>query len=273
MPPAELTDVSTHFRFGQNWEQFAQKLSPSRIAIAEACLSRLFDGRLDGRSFLDIGSGSGLSALAAIHLGASPVVASDIDEDSVRTTQATLSHYASGSQFAVHRASVFDLPQDQYDVVHSWGVLHHTGDMWRAIRTSALRVKPNGIYAIAIYLKTPFCGLWKQEKRVYTALPPAGQRLVLSAYRALVRLALRLRGRSPDEVWKSYESGRGMDQDHDLHDWLGGYPYESASAEEITSFMRRMGFSLVRSFDTGPRMGVLGTGCAEYVFQRMQQVS
>src|SRR6185437_13578206 len=76
-----------------------------------------------------------------------------------------------------------------------------------------------------------------------------------------------------DEVWKSYESGRGMDQDHDLHDWLGGYPYESASAEEITSFMRRMGFSLVRSFDTGPRMGVLGTGCAEYVFQRMQQVS
>src|SRR6185437_11910436 len=65
------------------------------------------------------------------------------------------SHYASGSQFAVHRASVFDLPQDQYDVVHSWGVLHHTGDMWRAIRTSALRVKPNGIYAIAIYLKTP----------------------------------------------------------------------------------------------------------------------
>ena len=55
---------------------------------------------------------------------------------------------------------------------------------------------------------------------------------------------------------------------YDLIDWLGGYPYESASPEEVVRFLEVRGFRLVRSFGTKAPFDLFGSCCAEYVFER-----
>ena len=74
--------------------------------------------------------------------------------------------------------SIFD-PQIEsmgsFDFVYSWGVLHHTGDMYRALRGAAGRVAPGGRFLFALYRRTPLCWLWKLEKRWYAGASPAAQ--------------------------------------------------------------------------------------------------
>jgi len=54
------------FEFGKNWRSFLDRLNVDRITEAETSLKWLLDcERLDGKRFLDIGSGSGLSSLVA----------------------------------------------------------------------------------------------------------------------------------------------------------------------------------------------------------------
>jgi len=55
----------------------------------------------------------------------------------------------------------------------------------------------------------------------------------------------------------------------DVHDWLGGFPYESATATEVRAMVLPLGFTETRSFiQPGIRHGLLGSGCDEYVFAR-----
>src|SRR5690625_404997 len=111
-----------HFEFGENWLSFVNGISEERITGAVRGLQRLFpNAELQGKRFLDIGCGSGLSMLAALRLGASEVVGVDIDENSVEATRRCLGHYASGKKWKAFPSSVFELnPEDLgcYDIVH-----------------------------------------------------------------------------------------------------------------------------------------------------------
>lgn len=256
----DLTSQETHFRFGENWRDFSQLIDDPRIRQSDEGVARLLShSDLRGRTVIDIGCGSGLPALSMLRAGAAHVTCVDIDPDSVATTRRVLSAHAPAQAWSAERGSVFDL-SGAYDVVYSWGVLHHTGAMWAAVDKAMGLVKPGGLLAIAIYAKTPFCDLWRLEKRVYSRLPAPVQKLINLAYtgpRVLAR-ALKLSG----------GVRRGMDLWHDGHDWLGGYPYESASPEEIHFHLHRAGFEPVRELLAKRRLGVTGTGCDEYVFRR-----
>lgn len=155
-----------------------------------------------------------------------------------------------------------------FDVVYSWGVLHHTGDMWRAIEIAAKLVKPAGQFALAIYAKTRMDAAWKIEKRIYSGGSKAIQWAIRQAYLAALFSTYILRGRNPLSLY-SRAMGRGMNFSHDIHDWLGGFPYETASAEELSRRVCAMGFSEEIALPISvPIGGLFGSGCHEFVFRR-----
>lgn len=259
-----------HYEFGRNWAEFGKGVSETHAAAAVASLRKLVGDKLDGLSFIDIGCGSGLHTFAALRLGAASALAVDLDADSVATAQRLLTRLAAGKPWQVKLGSVFGLAasMETYDVVYSWGVLHHTGRMWDAIAEVARLVKPNGRLVIAIYRRTPFCGFWRVEKRLYTASGPAVRRAADLAMASAKIAALSLVGRNPLAYIRDYVRMRGMTFMTDVRDWLGGYPYESASPVAISTFVTELGFERIEFFPCNTRVGLLGVGCDEYVFRR-----
>ena len=266
-------DVATHFRFGENWSNFVKNVTPEQIDQATDELKRLVGAeRMLGKRFLDVGCGSGLHALAALRSGVAFVEAIDFDPSSVETTRELLRQHYDGenSNYTVHVANILEPPRlAEFDIVYSWGVLHHTGAMWEAIDQTTRFVRPGGRLVIAIYVKTLFCGWWRLEKRLFSRLGHRLQTVVASGYAGLCILRLLGRGINPIRHIREYGRFRGMSWWHDRIDWLGGYPYESASAEEVVRFLEARGFVLAGSFGTKAGVGLLGSGCAEYVFDRI----
>jgi len=263
------------FEFGSNWAAFLSLLDEKRISAAERGLQELLEmSRLDGLRFLDIGSGSGLSSLAARRLGAE-VHSFDYDPQSVACTEELRRRYFPGDdRWAVERGSALDADYlrrlGPFDIVYSWGVLHHTGNMWAALENAATPVAPDGRLFIAIYNDTGTQSRrWQWIKRTYNELP----RLARTPFAIAVTIPgeLRkftgtlLRGRPLDYVrlWTDYRRQRGMNRWRDIIDWVGGYPYEYAAVDQIFEFYRQRGFDLLKL-----KCGVVGLGCNEYVFGR-----
>jgi len=269
-----LLSPESHFEFGKNWASYLRLVTEAHEQEAVHSLLRLAGGELRGKRVLDVGCGSGLHALAALRLGAREVLALDLDADCVATTLQLLQARAAGQPWSVRQASVFDLRADSpgvFDVVYSWGVLHHTGDMYRALRTAAALVAPGGQFIFALYRRTLLCRLWKIEKKWYASASAATQARGRSVYVALFHLALSVtRGRDAfGRYINAYGQRRGMDFYHDVHDWLGGWPYESISPAQTERFMSGLGFHRERAFTRcGVQLGLLGTGCDEYVYAR-----
>lgn len=264
-----LKTADSHFAFGKNWASYATLIGDSQIGEATKGLLKLIPAEeFQKRSFLDIGCGSGLHALAASRLGVARITAVDIDADSVATTRHVLAGRNLDTPWHTEQISVFNLDPGQlgtFDIVYSWGVLHHTGSMWEAVAKAAAMVAPNGLLAIAIYRKTRMDAFWKIEKRLYAHAPGFIQALVRKIYVALYRFA---KGGEFRDFVNNYRSSRGMDFHHDVHDWLGGYPYETALAPEIDDYLGRLGFRAERIFARPLTTGILGSGCDEYVYRR-----
>lgn len=271
-PPRDLKALDSHFAFGENWAQYAALIDDVRIAEAKAGLLRLIKREeLQGRSFLDIGCGSGLHSLAALLLGVGRVQALDLDPNSVATTQAVLGRHMPGAIYDVRQHSVFNLtPTEfgQFDIVYSWGVLHHTGAMQEAVMKAANMVKPGGLFAFALYRKTRLCGVWKFLKRWYARTGAKQQAAARGIYILLMRLRFLLTGRDFDAYLRDYKNARGMDYSHDVHDWMGGYPYESVSEAEVDAWALQLGLQPVRRIVGPYSLGIFGSGCDEYVFRR-----
>lgn len=264
----DLTKRESHFEFGSNWSDYAKTIDEARIESAVQGLTKLFPEGLAGKSFLDIGCGSGLHSLAALSLGASNVRSTDIDENSVSTTRQLLSQHFPQESWTTEVLSVFDMTPKRpgkFDVVYSWGVLHHTGAMWRAIETAARLVKPGGQFAIAIYSKTALDAAWRTEKRIYSNGPGFYQWVIRQMFVAALLSAQALRGRNPMALISNAKV-RGMNFSHDVHDWLGGYPYETATADELQTRVEALGFRELRSFRIKNSYGLFGSGCHEFVF-------
>ncbi len=271
---SEEIKTGERFSFGENWSYFLQVLDDERILEAEKSLQDMLKvDTLHGKRFLDVGSGSGLFSLAARRLGAT-VHSFDYDPQSVACTQQLRSRYfPDDDEWVIESGSALDKEYldslGQWDIVYSWGVLHHTGNMQQAFENVAELVADGGKLFIAIYNDQgrPSRG-WLKVKKAYNKLPPQLRWLVL--WPAFIRLwgptTLRdlVTGR-PFYTWKHYatESTRGMSPWRDVVDWVGGYPFEVASPEEVFYFFRQRGFQLAEL-----RTVSGGLGCNEFVFIR-----
>jgi 2-polyprenyl-6-hydroxyphenyl methylase/3-demethylubiquinone-9 3-methyltransferase len=268
-------DAGERFAFGRNWKNYSSLVDESRIGEAQqAMLSMLGVDSMEGRSFLDIGCGSGLMSLAAARLGAR-VVSFDYDQDSVDCTCSLKERFASDvDDWEIGQGSVLDQAYmaalGTFDIVYSWGVLHHTGNMEIALRHAVEAVGSKGILFISIYNDQGGKSLrWRLFKRVFIRCPHWLQFLLCIGFlvfwelRLALARAVRLKNPLPFDRW-GRSQGRGMSLWYDAWDWLGGYPFEVAKPEEIFDFCKSKGFVLQRLSTCGG-----GKGCNEYVFGRV----
>lgn len=289
---------SIRFQFGENWRNFLASVDQSRVEAAARSLSELLDGQtLAGKSFLDIGCGSGLASLAA-NLAGAEVTSFDADDQSVLCTETLrrrcLGQAPSTSEIvcsagpdlpgptAPHTASPWQIltgsilaPEfveglGSFDVVYAWGVLHHTGRMWQAIEAACDLVAPDGHLVLAIYHDQGGASRrWAAIKRGYHRLPatlrPAYVAMIAGCWELRFALARLLAGRNPLPFadWRAKRQDRGMSVWHDWIDWVGGWPFEVASPDEVIDRLIRKDFVLRRLKTVGN-----GWGCNEYVFRR-----
>ena len=263
------------FEFGRNWAAFLYVLDDERIATAEASLRSMLECEdLKGKKFLDIGSGSGLFSLAARRLGAT-VHSFDFDSNSFACTQELRKRYFPGDlDWQIEQGSALDAEYvrglGKFDIVYSWGVLHHTGEMWKALENAAIPVASGGKLFIAIYNDTGSqARRWHWIKKTYCRLPRllktpfAVAAIAPEEVKSLTRSVIALRPMDYIRSWTAYKNGRGMNRWYDIIDWVGGYPYEVATVDEIFDFYKDRGFVLKKV-----KSGGVGLGCNEFVFEK-----
>jgi len=269
------TDDGLRFEFGKNWTHFLSTVDEAQIREAELSLKQTLQVQnLTGKSFLDVGSGSGLFSLAAKRLGAR-VHSFDYDPSSVACTRTLKERFFSGDdRWTVEHGSALDEDYvrslGQFDVVYSWGVLHHTGNMYRALEMVALAVAPRGQLLVSIYNdQGVISDRWKALKKAYVKFPKPGKLAIALLTMGIVWLKyipsdiLHLKPLRTVNAWRSYYKQRGMSPWHDVVDWAGGYPFEVAKPENIFEFYRARNLRLQHLKTCGG-----GKGCNEYVFLR-----
>jgi 2-polyprenyl-3-methyl-5-hydroxy-6-metoxy-1,4-benzoquinol methylase len=266
-----LQENELRYGFGKNWSEFIDAhlnddiVEESRRHMAEMLRAQT----LVGKVFLDIGCGSGIHSLAALRLGAARVISFDYDRDSVATTERVRKFADSPPNWEVIQGSVLDIDfmarLPKADIVYSWGVLHHTGDMWSAVRNAAIPLKADGVFYISLYSSdnyvNPPPAYWMRLKKRYNLASELGKRLITWQYVARFHLLTELKaGRNPLKLIRTYGS-RGMTFWTDVADWLGGWPMDFASLAETQAFCHQQVDLTLVNVKTGE-------GCTEYLFAR-----
>jgi 2-polyprenyl-3-methyl-5-hydroxy-6-metoxy-1,4-benzoquinol methylase len=274
------------FDFGKNWQRFLKVVDDTRIQAAVHSLETMLEVTdLAGKSFLDVGCGSGLFSLAARQLGAT-VHSFDADTRSVAcASELKRRYHPDDAQWTIEQASALDTKYlsslGTFDVVYAWGVLHHSGAMWNAVENTCALVANQGRLCLSIYNDQGYLSRgWRFVKQIYQRLPVvvrpalvaavAASRFAYRAATTLLAVVLRLVSLRhplvPVVNWYrevSRVKQRGMHWWYDLVDWVGGYPFEVAKPEAVFNFCRRKGFTLTYLTTQGA-----GHGCNEFVFQR-----
>lgn len=262
------------FSFGKNWQDFLKALDDERIENAKISLVDFLGGeeKIKDKTFVDIGCGSGLFSLAAYKLGAAKVVSVDVDEFSIACVKHLKEKNGNSQNWEIKQGSALDedfiKSLGQFDIVYSWGVLHHTGDMYSALNNASIMINPQGVFYLAIYnrnknrLKEGTSNLWVKLKRTYNGSGAVTKKLMAYLYIAYFFVGLLILFKNPLKYIRGYKSNRGMNWRNDIIDWLGGYPYEFAGPDEIVNFFGKKDI-LCKKINYRE-----GIGCSEYFLKR-----
>jgi SAM-dependent methyltransferase len=110
-------------------------------------------GALAGRDVLEVGCGSGVHAKLLARAGAN-VTAIDLTPTAVELTRKRLE--LAGLDARVLEADAEQLPFEvgSFDLVWSWGVVHHSRDTDRVLAEVARVLRPGGRFSLMVYHRT-----------------------------------------------------------------------------------------------------------------------
>lgn len=248
------------FSFGENWLKYIKTFNKENLREVRLSLQELLGVKsLKGKSFIDIGCGSGIFSLAAIDMNAQKVISLDNDQKSVEACN-IIKRRNDAKHWFILKGSILDKDflndLGKADIVYAWGVLHHTGAMWKAIDNSAKLVKKEGLLALAIYNRHWASGFWLRFKKLYNRRGKIIKKIMVFSIflpRVLTRLI---------KLKHPFREKRGMSIYCDAVDWAGGFPYEYADFDEIVSFLKKRDFILINGIRTK------SIGCNQFMFKK-----
>lgn len=269
-------DVYTSwFSFGKNREDFLKKITPQQIEDATTYVSNFLGKQVvvAGKTVVDVGCGSGIMSLAFLQLGAKKVLSIDIDDTSIACAQHVKQQFGiSDDRWEIKKCSVLNKESiahfGTFDIVYSWWVIHHSGDMWRGLENLFALTHWHTYLYLALYNTCTrwiewTSAFWHAVKSVYSKYHRT-RYIIKPLYTAYLLLWLIATGRNPITYIRGYKSFRGMDFFTDIEDRLGGYPYEYAHFDEIVDYYQKKWYTLLDG------IRVRSIGCNEFLFQKKE---
>ena len=271
-PTMTSTPELPRFGFGKNWHSFiSRRFSDERLRVAKNHILT-FAGResLAGLDFLDIGCGSGIHSMAALQAGAVRIHSFDYDSDSVAATRELWRKAGRPSHWTIEQGDVLDsnyvAKLGKWRFVYSWGVLHHTGAVWQAVRNAQSAVADDGFFYIALYSSDvdtqPSREFWLEVKKEYNRVSPLTRHMMVWWY--VWRFMLGEKFSSFPSFFSkmaTYKFQRGMSLLTDIRDWIGGWPMEFVPDQGVVDLLEgEYGFELLNV--------TTGHACSEFLLRR-----
>jgi 2-polyprenyl-3-methyl-5-hydroxy-6-metoxy-1,4-benzoquinol methylase len=181
---------------------------------------------IKGKTILDAGCGTGVAAVCFKLLGAKEVYGIDISEGALETARKLARQNKVKVTFT--KDNLLDLKlKKKFDVIHSFGVLHHTADCRKSFDNLVKMLNPKGKFYIALYLKTPLTFLQQGARKFLRLFPKS--------------FWIKIAGMIKKLMSGKKKTKRGFDGEGDMLDWFF-VPYRTHhTPKEVSGWFKEHG--------------------------------
>lgn len=258
-------DNVKQFDFWKNWINFSKnKLDSEKYSQAIGSLDDfIWKENIIDKTVIDIWCWSWIFSMWFLALWAKKVLWLDVNENSLIATKLNYDNYSNnGGLLTTKFASILDekdlLDIEQYDIVYSRWVLHHTWNMYKAFDNSSSLVKKWWYLCIAIYNKHWSSPIWRIIKKLYLESPKIIKKLFIFIFYPIIFIAKFL-----VTLENPFKKERWMNFYYDVIDWIWWYPYEYASVSEIEKYFVERWFELKKV-----KKSSTPTWCNDFLFYK-----
>lgn len=138
-------------RYGPDQDRLRYELEPEILRFADFPSA-------SGKRVLEIGVGMGADFLRWVRAGAE-ATGIDLTERAVGLTRERLRQQGLTAEVRVADAEALPFPDGQFDLVYSWGVLHHTPEPSRALMEAQRVLAPGGVLKLMLYHRRSWVAL------------------------------------------------------------------------------------------------------------------